>query len=233
MTPPRSGRTLSCGSACTMTTAMVSLVGVPAQLRRPSRGTALWWPRGNSPRCYEAIPDFARAYGMGSFSNQHHDLDVTWDLHWFAQSRGLLVVRTSHPTNGCCRCQRVSRRPCGTRSGGTLGLSSRGHGRLWWRRRFRSLPHLPSSTLSLRLSPSRPSGRGCWVDTCGRHTSMCQGRCGMPFVRQAGSHALDPDQLSPADAYVVASLCSCYRPMVLPTAAQLGNSEYFILHGAG
>jgi hypothetical protein len=83
-----------------MTTAMVSLVGVPAQLRRPSRGTALWWPRGNSPRCYEAIPDFARAYGMGSFSNQHHDLDVTWDLHWFAQSRGLLVVRKAAAGGG-------------------------------------------------------------------------------------------------------------------------------------
>jgi len=41
----------------------------------------------------------------------------------------------------------------------------------------------------------------------------------VPFVRQAGSHALDPDRLSPADARVVAALCACYLPMILPTAA--------------
>jgi hypothetical protein len=55
----------------------------------------------------------------------------------------------------------------------------------------------------------------------------------VPFVHQTGSHALDPDRLSPGDARVVDALCACYRPMVLPTAAQLGNAEYFILHGNG
>ena len=55
----------------------------------------------------------------------------------------------------------------------------------------------------------------------------------VPFVRRDGSHALDPDRLAPADARVVAALRACYRPMVLPTAAQLGNLEYFIRRGAG
>ena len=55
----------------------------------------------------------------------------------------------------------------------------------------------------------------------------------VPFVCQDGSHALDPDRLSPADVCLVAALCACYRPMVLPTAEQLGNSEYFLLRGAG
>jgi hypothetical protein len=51
----------------------------------------------------------------------------------------------------------------------------------------------------------------------------------VPFVRQAGFHVLDPERLSPADARVVDALSACYLPMVLPTAAQLGNAEYFIL----
>jgi hypothetical protein len=55
----------------------------------------------------------------------------------------------------------------------------------------------------------------------------------VPFVRRDGSHALDPDRLNPADARVVAAICACYRPMVLPTDAQLGNPKYFILRGAG
>ena len=55
----------------------------------------------------------------------------------------------------------------------------------------------------------------------------------VPFVRRDGSHALDPDRLRPADARVVAALRVCYLPMVLPTAAQLGNLEYFIRRGAG
>ena len=55
----------------------------------------------------------------------------------------------------------------------------------------------------------------------------------VPFLRRDGSHVLDPARLSPADARVVAALCACYRPMVLPTASQLGNLEYFILRGAG
>jgi hypothetical protein len=55
----------------------------------------------------------------------------------------------------------------------------------------------------------------------------------VPFLRRDGSHALDPARLRPADARVVAALRACYRPMVLPTAAQLGNLEYFILRGAG
>jgi hypothetical protein len=54
----------------------------------------------------------------------------------------------------------------------------------------------------------------------------------VPFVRQPGSHVLDPERLCPVDARVVDALCACYRPMVLPTAAQLGHAEYFILHGA-
>ena len=53
------------------------------------------------------------------------------------------------------------------------------------------------------------------------------------FLRRDGSHVLDPARLSPADARVVAALRACYLPMVLPTAAQLGNLEYFILRGAG
>jgi hypothetical protein len=53
----------------------------------------------------------------------------------------------------------------------------------------------------------------------------------VPFLRSDGSHVLDPARLSPADARVVASLRTCYRPMVLPTVAQLGNLEYFILRG--
>ena len=48
-----------------------------------------------------------------------------------------------------------------------------------------------------------------------------------------GSHALDPDRLSPADARVVAALRAYYLSMVLPTAVQLGNLEYFIRRGAG
>ena len=36
---------------------------------------------------------------MGSFSVQHQDLGVTRDLHWFAQRRGLLVVRKA-PAGG-------------------------------------------------------------------------------------------------------------------------------------
>ena len=83
-----------------MTTALVSLVGVPAQLRRSNRGTAQWRPRGNSPRCYEAIPGFARAHGMGSFSDQHHNLGVTRDLHWFEHCRGPLVVRKAAAGGG-------------------------------------------------------------------------------------------------------------------------------------
>ena len=55
----------------------------------------------------------------------------------------------------------------------------------------------------------------------------------VPFLCRDGSHVLDPARLSPADARVVAALRACYRPMVLPTAAQLGNLEYFILRGAG
>jgi hypothetical protein len=55
----------------------------------------------------------------------------------------------------------------------------------------------------------------------------------VPFVCRDGSHALDPDRLSPADVRVVASICACYLPMVLPTAAQLGNPAYFILRGVG
>jgi len=55
----------------------------------------------------------------------------------------------------------------------------------------------------------------------------------VPFVRRDGSHALDPDRLSPADARVVAALCAYYLSMVLPTAVQLGNLEYFIRRGAG
>ena len=55
----------------------------------------------------------------------------------------------------------------------------------------------------------------------------------VPFVRRDGSHALDPDRLTPADARVVAALRAWYRPMSLPTAAQLGNLEYFIRRGAG
>jgi hypothetical protein len=55
----------------------------------------------------------------------------------------------------------------------------------------------------------------------------------VPFVRRDGSHALDPDRLAPADARVVAALRACYLLMVLPTAAQLGNLEYFIRRGAG
>ena len=43
----------------------------------------------------------------------------------------------------------------------------------------------------------------------------------------------NPVGLAPADACVVAALRACYRPMVLPTAAQLGNLEYFIRRGAG
>jgi hypothetical protein len=76
-------------------------VGVPAQLRRTSRGAALWVrgagellpasalvaelhssPRGSAAtgrlrRCCEGIPGCAQANGMGSFSGQHLDLDVT------------------------------------------------------------------------------------------------------------------------------------------------------------
>jgi hypothetical protein len=45
----------------------------------------------------------------------------------------------------------------------------------------------------------------------------------VPFVRHPGSHVLDPDRLSPADAHVVDAFCACYRPMVLPTLqGQLG-----------
>ena len=55
----------------------------------------------------------------------------------------------------------------------------------------------------------------------------------VPFVCCDGSHALAPDRLRPAVVLVVAALRACYRPMVLPTAAQLGNLEYFIRRGAG
>ena len=55
----------------------------------------------------------------------------------------------------------------------------------------------------------------------------------VPFLRRDGSHVMDPARLSPAEARVVAALRACYLPMVLPTAAQLGNLEYFILRGAG
>ena len=55
----------------------------------------------------------------------------------------------------------------------------------------------------------------------------------VPFVRRDGSHALDPDRLRPAAARVVAALRACYRPMALPTAAQLGTREYFICRGVG
>ena len=55
----------------------------------------------------------------------------------------------------------------------------------------------------------------------------------VPFLCRDGSHVLDPARLSPSDVRVVAALCACYRPMVLPTAAQLGNLEYFILCCAG
>jgi hypothetical protein len=76
-------------------------VGVPAQLRRTSRGASLWVrgagellpasalvaehhssPRGSAAtgwlcRCCEGIPGCAQADGMGSFSGQHLDLDMT------------------------------------------------------------------------------------------------------------------------------------------------------------
>jgi hypothetical protein len=76
-------------------------VGVPAQLRRTSRGASLWVrgagellpasalvaehhssPRGSAAtgwlrRCCEGIPGCEQADGMGSFSGQHLDLDVT------------------------------------------------------------------------------------------------------------------------------------------------------------
>ncbi len=55
----------------------------------------------------------------------------------------------------------------------------------------------------------------------------------VPFVCQAGSQVLDPARLSPADARVVGTLSACHRPMVLPTATQLGDAAYFILRGAG
>jgi hypothetical protein len=55
----------------------------------------------------------------------------------------------------------------------------------------------------------------------------------VPFVCQAGSHVLDPVRLSPVDACVVDTLLACYRPIVLPTAAQLGDAKHFILRGAG
>jgi len=51
----------------------------------------------------------------------------------------------------------------------------------------------------------------------------------VPFVRRDGSHALDPDRLRPAAARVVAALRACYRPMALPTAAQLGTREYLFV----
>ncbi len=82
-------------------------MGVPAQLRRTSRGAALWVrgagellpasalvaehnssPRGSAStgrlrRCCEGIPGCAQANGMGSFSGQHHDLDVSWGVPRF------------------------------------------------------------------------------------------------------------------------------------------------------
>ena len=33
--------------------------------------------------CYKAIPGFAKTHGRGSFSDQHHDLDVTWGMPLF------------------------------------------------------------------------------------------------------------------------------------------------------
>jgi hypothetical protein len=113
----RSGRTLSCGSAGTMTTALVSLVGVPDQLRRSNRGTAQWRPRGNSPRCYQAIPGFARAHGMGSFSTQHHDLGMMRDLRWFAAPAPRGRVRCGVPAT-CQALLRATRR--GLRPGSCL-----------------------------------------------------------------------------------------------------------------
>ena len=144
-------------------------------------------------------PSEGRLYGCaarGSFYQRRH-WSPSATLHRGRRSGGRAGERSgvgrlvqmtscgddaSHLTDGCRRCRCVSRRPCGTRSGGTLGLSSRGVGRPWWRRRFRSLPHSPS-VLSLRQSPSRSSGRGCWVVTCGRRTPMRQGRCGRPWGR--------------------------------------------------
>ena len=55
----------------------------------------------------------------------------------------------------------------------------------------------------------------------------------MPVCGQAGSHVLDPARLGPADARVVDALRARHRPMVLPTATQLGDAAYFILRGAG
>jgi hypothetical protein len=55
----------------------------------------------------------------------------------------------------------------------------------------------------------------------------------VPFMCQAGSQVLDPARLGPADARVVDALRARHRPMVLPTATQLGDAAYFILCGAG
>jgi hypothetical protein len=93
-------------------------VGVPAQLRRTNRGAAqpaLWVrvagellpvsalvaernssPRGSAAtgllgRCYEGIPDFARAHGMVSFSDQHHDPNVTRGVLRFRDTVRALV----------------------------------------------------------------------------------------------------------------------------------------------
>ena len=108
----RSARTRRCGSAGTMTTALgaswvflLNFAG-PAEGRRcgcaargsfyqrrhwsPSttlrRGGAR--PRGSAAtgrlrRCCEGIPGCAQANGMGSFSGQHHDLDVSWGVPRF------------------------------------------------------------------------------------------------------------------------------------------------------
>jgi hypothetical protein len=55
----------------------------------------------------------------------------------------------------------------------------------------------------------------------------------VPFVRQAGSSVLDPSLLSPVDTRVIEGIRAQYRPMVLPTVAQLSDPQYFIRRGVG
>ena len=54
------------------------------------------FPRGSAVtrwlgRCYEAIPGFAQAHGMGSFSDQHHGLNVTLGVPRFRDTGNTLV----------------------------------------------------------------------------------------------------------------------------------------------
>ena len=91
------------------------------QLRRTSRGAALWVrgagellpapalvsernssPRGSATtgrlgRCYEGIPGFAQAHGMGSFIDQHHDLDVTRGVPRFRDTVRALIGKHPEP----------------------------------------------------------------------------------------------------------------------------------------